>query len=69
MADDLEPFIGIYDYDEANCQNPDEPWYEASLAERIRVHGSETAEDAQARAVAIEAEEWAAVAYLDTGGE
>jgi hypothetical protein len=39
LYDELEPFQGVYDWDEAFRQNPDEPAYEIPEGMRTRVHG------------------------------
>jgi hypothetical protein len=44
------PYTGVFDYDEGFRQNPDEPEYYVPLAERIRVNGIETREQAGERA-------------------
>jgi hypothetical protein len=65
--DEMEPSIGVHNWDEAFRQNPDQPVFDVPDWMRDMNHGRETAEDAQARALAQEAQEWAAIAHLDTG--
>jgi hypothetical protein len=59
--------VGRHDWEEAFRQNPDQPRFDVPNWMRDRVHGVESAEDAQARALAEEAEDWLAVAHLDPG--
>jgi hypothetical protein len=70
MNDDLygemEPFTGRYNWDEAFRQNPDQPVFDVPNWMRDMDHGGETAEDAQARALAEEAEEFLSIAQLNT---
>jgi hypothetical protein len=54
--DEMEPFTGRYDWDEAFPQNPDQPVFDVPNWKRDIDHGAETAEDAQARALAEETE-------------
>lgn len=63
--DDLEPFQGRHDWDRAFKQNPDQPRFDVPNYMRDRVHGRETAEDAQARAVGHDAEEYIRISHLD----
>jgi hypothetical protein len=63
--DDLEPFHGKFDWNEAFAQNPDLPVFDVPTAERERVHGQETAEDAEARVLPGEVEAWLSIAHLD----
>jgi hypothetical protein len=63
--DDWEPFTGRFDWDLAFEQNPDAPVFDVPDWEREINWGRETVEDAQARAVAREAEGYARIAHLD----
>lgn len=65
--DELEPFIGHYKLEEAFRQNPDLPRFDVPRWMRDMNHGRETAEDAQARALAEEAEEYLLIGHLDPG--
>jgi hypothetical protein len=64
--DEMEPFTGRYDWDEAFRQNPDQPVFDVPNWMRDMDHGAETAEDAQARALAEETEEFLSIAQLNT---
>jgi hypothetical protein len=63
--DDLEPFTGRFDYEEAFRQNPDQPRFDVPNWMRDQDHGRESADDAQVRPLAEETEEWLTVARLD----
>jgi hypothetical protein len=65
--DDLEPFEGKYDWDEAFAQNPDLPVFDVPTAERERIHGQETQEDAEARVLPGEVEAWLSRSRTWTG--
>lgn len=67
LYDELEPGVGKYDWQEAFRQNPDQPHPDVDVPSWMRSmdHGRETAEDAQARTLAEEAEEFLAIAHLD----
>lgn len=69
MDDELEPVNGRFNWEEAFRQNPDQPRFDVPNWMRDRIHGAETDEDAQARALAEEAEEWLTVAHLDPGAD
>ena len=68
VDDELEPGTGQYDWEEAFRQNPDEGRFDVPRWMRDLNQGTETAEDAQARAAAEEAEEWLSIAHLDVKG-
>jgi hypothetical protein len=61
VDDELEPFTGRYDWEEAFRQNPGQGRFDVPRKMRDRNHGTETAEDAQARALAEETDEWLAI--------
>jgi len=70
MNDDLygemEPFDGKYDWQEAFRQNPDQPHPDVDVPKWVQdMEAGETAEDAQARTLAEEAEEFLSIAHLD----
>ncbi|HEX5290127.1 MAG TPA: hypothetical protein VFX25_14780 [Streptosporangiaceae bacterium] len=62
--DELETLTGTYGWDRAFAQNASESVFDVPDWMRDMDHGRETAEDAQARALAREAEEWLSVAHL-----
>ena len=64
FSDDLEPFVGRIDWQEAFAQNPDLPVFDVPTAERERIHGQETSEDAEARVLPGEVEAWLSIAHL-----
>jgi hypothetical protein len=60
-VDELEPFTGRYDWEEAFHQNPDQRRFDVPRWRRDLNHGTESVKDAQARAAAEEAEDWLAI--------